>query len=158
MKKRLFKIVCALLAITMLGTALAACGTPVGKDTATANDAYYDESYGNYTIEVKLIIGNPDPNGEPLFSGIVTLKTIKHMAYEAVEAACAAKSISIVGLNGYSSFITSLAGVGYKDNGNGTYTSWSTTLNGGFCAGVGAQQLRDGDLLEIRYVTKDITW
>lgn len=158
MKKRLFKIVCAVLAIAMLSTMLVACGKPVGKDTATATDAYYDEGYGNYSITIKLIIGNPDPDGEPLFSGTVTLKTIKHMAYEAVEAACAAKSIDIVGLNEYSSFIVSLAGVGYVDNGNGTYSAWSTSINGGFSAGVGAQQLRDGDLLEILYVTKDITW
>lgn len=80
------------------------------------------------------------------------------MAYEAVEAACAAKGIEIVGLNGYSSFITSIAGVGYVDNGDGTYSSWTTQINGKFSAGVGAQQLRDGDLFTVSYVTAQKTW
>lgn len=158
MNKRLMKVAGALIVVVILGTMLAACGKAVGKDTATADDIYYDESYGNYAITVKLIIGNPDPEGEPLFSGTVTLKTIKHMAYEALEAACASKSIAVEGINGYSSFITSLAGVGYIDNGNGTYSSWSININGGYSPGLGAQQLRDGDLLEVRYITQDINW
>ncbi|MDD3170980.1 MAG: hypothetical protein PHO86_01540 [Bacilli bacterium] len=159
MKKTFLKLSALVLMGVLVLTMFVACsGTKVGTDTATANDDYYSEDYGNYTITVKLIISNPDPTKDPLFSGTVTMKTIKHMAYEAVEAACAAKSIEIVGLNGYSSFITTLAGVGYVDNGNGTYSSWSTTINGKFSAGVGAQQLRDGDLFEITYVTQEITW
>lgn len=158
MNKRLIKVVGALLVIVILGTMLAACGKAVGKDTATADASGYNESQGNYAITVKLIIGNPDPEGEPLFSGTVTLKTIKHMAYEALEAACASKSIAVEGINGHSSFITSLAGVGFTDNGDGTYTNWSVTLNGGWSPGVGDQQLRDGDLLEVRYITQDINW
>ncbi len=130
----------------------------VGNDTAEAVDEYFSEDYGNYEITVKLVIGNPDPTKDPLFSGTVTMKTIKHMAYEAVEAACASKGIEIVGLNGYSSFITTLAGVGYVDNGDGTYSSWSTNINGKFSPGLGAQQLRDGDLFEISYVTAEKTW
>ena len=159
MKKMVLKMGALFLTAVLVLTMLVACGaTKVGNDTATATEDYYSEDYGNYTITVKLIISNPDPTKDPLFSGTVTLKTIKHMAYEAVEAACAAKSIEIVGLNGYSSFVTSIAGVGYVDNGNGTYSSWNTTINGKFSAGVGAQQLRDGDLFEITYVTQDITW
>lgn len=68
------------------------------------------------------------------------------------------KSIEIVGLNGYSSFITTIAGVGYVENADNTYSSWSTTINGKFSAGVGAQQLRDGDLFVVEYVTKAKTW
>lgn len=159
MKKMVLRMSALFLMAILVLTMLVACsGTKVGNDTATANDDYYSEDYGNYTITIKLIISNPDPTKDPLFSGTVTMKTIKHMAYEAVAAACAAKSIEIVGLNGYSSFITTLAGVGYVDNGNGTYSSWSTTINGEFSAGVGAQQLRDGDLFEITYVTQEITW
>ena len=67
MNKRLMKVAGALLVIVILGIMLAACGKAVGKDTAIADDVYYNESYGNYAITIKLIIGNPDPEGEPLF-------------------------------------------------------------------------------------------
>lgn len=157
--KKLFKASILALTVVLLVASLAACtGVKVGTDTATATDPYYSEDYGNYSITVKLIIHNPDPTKAPLFTGTVTLKTITHMAYEAVEAACAAKSIEIVGLNGYSSFISTIAGVGYVENGDGTYSSWSTKINGGFSAGVGAQQLREGDLFELIYDTAEITW
>lgn len=158
MKNILVKISTLVLAFVLLVSLTACGGTKVGKDTATATDEYYSEEYGNYAITVKLVIGNPDPTKAPLFSGTVTLKTIKHMAYEAVEAACAAKSIEVVGLNGYSSFITTIAGVGYVENADNTYSSWSTTINGHFSAGVGAQQLREGDLFEINYVTQAKNW
>lgn len=94
MKKTILKVSAMILVLVLLVGCLAACGgTKVGSDKATSTDQYYSEDYGNYTINVKVIIGNPDPTKEPLFSGVVTLKTIKHMAYEAIEAACAAKAL-----------------------------------------------------------------
>lgn len=161
MKKTVLTVSALVLTLVLALSCMVACGgydVKVGADTATAVDQYYSEDYGNYTITVKLIIGNPDPTKEALYSGTVTLKTIKHMAYEAVEAACAAKSIEIVGLNGYSSFISSIAGVGYVENADNTYSSWSTKINGAFSAGVGAQQLREGDVFEISYTTQAKTW
>ncbi|HRX14320.1 MAG TPA: hypothetical protein P5087_04820 [Eubacteriales bacterium] len=158
MKKTFVKFGAFALALILTLTVFCACGVKVGDDKAIATDPYYSEDYGNYTITVNLIIYNPDSSKAPLFSGTVELQTIRHMAYEAVEAACAAKSIEIVGLNEYSSFISTIAGVGYVENGDGTYSAWSCKINGGFSAGVGAQQLRDGDLFEIVYETAAITW
>lgn len=160
MKKALLKLGALFMALVLAFVILAGCDkTPdVGDDYAEAVDQYFDENYGNYEITVYLIIGNPDPTKEDLFSGKVKMKTIIHMAYEAVEAACTAKGIEIVGLNGYSSFITSINGVGYEEHEDGTYSAWSTTINGKFSPGIGAQQLREGDLFEIRYVTKEKTW
>jgi len=160
MQKTVLKLGALLMAFVLAFVLLVGCdkGPKVGKDYAEANDEYFNEDYGNYAITVKLIIYNPDPTKDPLFSGTVKLSTIKHMAYEAVEAACTAKGIEIVGLNGYSSFITSIAGVGYAEHDNGTYSSWSTTINGKFSPGLGAQQLREGDLFEIKYITAEKTW
>lgn len=160
MKKRTIGILSVFLVVALMAAVLVGCGpnVKVGNDTAVAEDPSFSEDFGNYAIVVNLIIGNPDPDKAPFFSGKVTLRTLKHMAFEAVEAACTEKSIDIVDLNGYSSFISSINGIGSRDNGDGTYSYWSTSINGVFSPGLGAQQLRDGDLFEIQYITVEKTW